>query len=363
VCELVTIIIPCRNEGSRIRACLNSVLAFKTPENVDVEVLVLDGMSADRTREVIKNIARRESRVRLVDNPGRTPPCAMNIGIKEAAGRWILRLDAHTEYPPDYLLKCYETARRTGAHNTGGICITRPGGERYAARLVQALMSHKFGVGNSGFRTGVSAGPRDTVPFGFFCKKIFDHVGLFDERLARTQDYEFNRRLVAMGGLIFLDPSIVSYYYSPASLTGVLKKFLRRQGPYVAYMWYLAPHAFSWRHAVPAAFVVGFVGLVALSLLWHAFLWCLVAMTAIYSLLALAASVDQALRHREPLHLVCLPPSFLAYHLSYGTGVVVGLLRLLLRRSPVQKVREPWPGAGGFRVRIWKAITSRGCSG
>ncbi|MBL0225456.1 MAG: glycosyltransferase [Geobacteraceae bacterium] len=171
--EIVSILVPCLNEKKYIYKCLCSVLDFEIPDGIQLEVFVLDGGSTDGTREIVAKFTTNDSRIRLIDNPGRIQSCALNIGIIKSKGNWVMRLDAHTHYPSNYLMLCYKTALNTGADNVGGICITYPGGEQYEAQLVQALTTHIFGVGNSGFRTGAKAGPRDTVPFGFFSAKAF----------------------------------------------------------------------------------------------------------------------------------------------------------------------------------------------
>ena len=194
--NLISIIIPCLNEEAYVETCLRSVLDFEHPAGVDFEVLVMDGRSRDRTVELATAVAGADGRVRVLDNPGRIQSTAMNLGVRAACGAWIMRLDAHARYPRNYLKLCHETALRSGADNVGGLFITQPGGTGYSAQLVQALTTHKFGVGDSGFRTGAKEDWADTVPYGFYRREVFDRLGGLDERLVRGQDYEFNRRII-----------------------------------------------------------------------------------------------------------------------------------------------------------------------
>ncbi len=349
--SLITILIPCRNEERYIRACLESVLAFTLPPGVQFELIVLDGRSSDLTRALIDKISAREPRVRWLDNPGITQSCALNLGLGAARGQFIMRLDAHTEYPADYLAQCHETAARTGAANTGGVCITLPGGKSYQAQLVQALTTHKFGVGDSGFRTGADEGPRDTVPFGFFRRDLFDAIGLFDERLVRAQDYEFNRRIKAAGHTVWLNPAIQSQYYNQPTLTAFYGKQFLKEAPYNAYLWYLAPYAFAPRHAITGVFAAGVLGGLALTPFFPRLIgWPFAAVLALYAVLAVLSALQQALRFRQPLHFVFLPFCFFLFHFIHGLGVLVGLARLLTGTAPVQKKSEPWPGADRFRA-------------
>ena len=224
--ELVSIVVPCRNEEGLIADCIASMLAFDLPEHIQIEVLVLDGLSEDQTVIKLRSIMKKDARVKLFTNPGKIQSTAINIALKEAQGEWILRLDAHSTYPQNYLKLCYETMLRTGADNVGGIVISTARNNRYGANLVQAITTHKFGVGNSGFRTGMKAGAADTVPYGFFRKSIFDTIGLFDERLVRAQDYEYNCRIIKSGGTVWLNPEIQLVYYNQPSLWLFLKKQL-----------------------------------------------------------------------------------------------------------------------------------------
>lgn len=347
---LISILIPCYQEEQFIAGCLASVRAFETPADTEIEILVLDGMSTDGTRNIVSSLIRDDPRIRLVDNLKRSQSAAMNLGISIAKGEFLMRLDAHSVYPSDYLRLTLETALRTGADNTGGVVATLPRGEGYQSAMVQALTTHKFGVGDSGFRTGAAEGEADTVPYGFFRRPIFDRVGLFDERLVRAQDYEMNRRIIAAGGRIWMNPAIRVGYYQQPDLRSFFRKQVVFEAPYNAYMWYLAPYSFTIRHAVTGVFAAGVIGGLLLSPLVPAIRWLFGGVMALYFALAVLASIQQAFRYREPRHVFTLPPAFFAYHLLHGCGVLLGLARLAAGTSPVQRGVEPWPGAGRSRA-------------
>jgi glycosyltransferase involved in cell wall biosynthesis len=348
--SLISVLIPCRNEEKYIRSCLESVLAFELPPNVRTEVIVLDGLSSDRTTGIIDEIAKSDSRLSWCTNPGIIQSCALNTGLRRARGAWIMRLDAHTHYPSDYLRLCHETAMRTGAANVGGVCVTELGGSGYQAQLVQALTTHKFGVGDSGFRTGVAEGARDTVPFGFFRRDLFTVIGYFDERLVRAQDYEFNRRIKAAGRLVWLNPAIRCHYHNQPTLGAFFRKQFVHEAPYNAYMWHLAPYSFALRHAITGAFALGVLGGLALSPVTPWIAWPFAAVMVLYGVLACASGIQQALRYRHAAHVVSLPPLFFAYHFLHGVGVLIGLVRIATGTAPVQKCGPPWSGAASFRA-------------
>jgi glycosyltransferase involved in cell wall biosynthesis len=333
----VSILIPCYQERNFIRLCLESVLAFELPESTGIEILVLDGMSDDGTREIVQEFSSRDDRIRLVDNPRRTQSAALNLGIPMSRGEYIMRLDAHSMYPPDYLALTLETALRTGADNTGGVVATLRRGEGYQSALVQALTTHKFGVGDSGFRTDAPEGPADTVPYGFFKREVFAKVGLFDERLLRAQDYEMNRRITHSGGTIWMNPEIQVQYFQQPDLASFIRKQIVHEAPYNAYMWYVAPYAFTLRHAVTGVFAFGVLAGIVLSPFSKAIRLAFGAVIILYFALAFLSGIQQAIRYREPRHVLFAPIGFFLFHFLHGIGILIGLGRLVTRTAPVQR--------------------------
>ena len=346
----VSILIPCYQERNFIRGCLESVQAFDLPADSSVEILVIDGMSTDGTRDIVSEMAAIDQRIRLIDNPARNQSPGLNVGISQASGDYLIRLDAHSVYPKNYLSLTLETAIRTGADNTGGVVATLRRGEGYQAALVQALTTHKFGVGDSGFRTDAAEGPADTVPYGCFKRDVFEKLGKFDERLLRAQDYEMNRRILAAGGQIWMNPEIQVQYFQQPDLKSFIRKQVVHEAPYNAYLWYLAPYAFTPRHAVTGVFAAGVLGGLALSPFFSAVRWLFIAVMSLYFLLAIAAGIQQAIRYQEPRHVLFAPIGFFLYHFLHGIGVLFGLLKLATGTAPVQGKPEPWVGAGRFRA-------------
>ncbi|MDB4669022.1 glycosyltransferase family 2 protein, partial [bacterium] len=333
---MITIIIPTLNEALYIKDCLTCVSNFDIPLNQTIEIFVIDGGSQDNTIEIVHKFIEQESRVVLFDNPMKIQAVALNIGIKNSNGDWILRLDAHAKYPKDYLLNCFNTALKTKAENVGGLFITQPGGDGYQAKLVQALTTHIFGVGNAGFRIGMSEGEADTVPYGFYKTEIFKKLGYLDERLVRAQDYEFNSRLIKSGGKIWRNPNIQIEYYNQSTLYKFLRKQIFLEAPYNVYMWYLAPYSFAYRHAITGIFTfclsAGFFLSISLPLVKIV----LSSVIILYFCLSVLSAIQQAKRYSNLLHVFTLPISFFLYHYIHGLGIIVGFVRLLTGTSPVQ---------------------------
>jgi hypothetical protein len=222
--------------------------------------------------------------------------------------------------------------------------------------LVQALTTHKFGVGDSGFRTGAKEDWADTVPYGFFRRDVFERIGYLDERLIRAQDYEFNRRLIVSGGRILRNPNIHIYYHNQPNLYAFYRKQILKEAPFNAYLWYVAPYAFAMRHAITAGFAAGVLGGLASARLsdWIAFPFY--GILCLYFVLAVLAGIQQGIRYKIVRHVFLLPFCFFLYHFIHGIGVWYGVVRLVFGISPVQSCPEPWPGAG--RRRAWSRSVS-----
>ncbi|MEN6451593.1 MAG: glycosyltransferase family 2 protein, partial [Thermoguttaceae bacterium] len=184
----VSVIVPCRNEAAWIERCLESIAANDFPKD-QMELLVLDGMSTDGTRAIIGQSAPKFPWMRLLDNPRKTAPAAMNIGIAAARGKIVVRMDAHNEYPSDYISKLVYWLEKSGADNVGGVSAVCPSNDTAAAKAIAFGCSHFLGVGNARYRIGVTKPTEvDTVPFGCYRREVFEKIGPFDEELVRNQD-------------------------------------------------------------------------------------------------------------------------------------------------------------------------------
>jgi len=334
----VSVIIPAYNEERYIGGCLRSLLRGAYPHDC-WEIIIADGMSTDRTREEIRKVSM-ESPVPIIviDNPRRVTPRALNLAIGRARGEVIIRVDAHTEYGDDYVARCVQTLRESGAANVGGPMDTRPGADTPMARAIALAMAHPFGVGNSAFRTQTEAREVDTVPFGCFRCEVFQQVGLFDERLWRNQDFEMNQRIRKAGGRLWLDPRLHSAYYSRATLSALMRHAWIN-GFWNALSHALHPYSFCLRHALPVAFVLGLTAAMAASALALAtgtVFWRVVALVlwlpyVLYLALDLVVSLRLGRTGRERAALLV---TFPAFHLWYGAGLAWGWINVGLRRFP-----------------------------
>jgi len=172
----------------------------------EIEVIIADGMSDDGTRDAIQDYASQhpELSIRLIDNPQRIIPAALNVALKAAKGNVIIRLDAHSAPKPDYVERCLAVLEETDAANVGGVWEIQPGAETWIARAIAAAASHPLGAGDARYRISGHPGPVDTVPFGAFRKDWLERVGPFNEDLLTNEDYEYNARIRKAGGVVAL---------------------------------------------------------------------------------------------------------------------------------------------------------------
>ncbi len=338
---LVSVIVPCRNEAGWIRRCLESIAAGDYPRD-RMEVLVVDGMSDDGTRAKIEEFSAQQPFVRLLDNRKKITPAALNVGIAEAKGDVILRIDAHYEYPPDYVSRLVGWLGQSGADNVGGIVVMEPADGGAVARAIAVAVCHPFGVGNAYYRIGVSE-PRwvDTVPFGCYRKEVFDRIGVFDEEMVRNQDIEFNRRLVRHGGRILLVPDVVLHGHARASL-GKLCRMYYQYGYFNPLVIWKSRSRVTARQLVTPVFAASLLVAAVLSPWVPLVRWLLAAIVIAYSVPLLWFSAAAAVRRgwRCGLALLVIFP---ALHLSHGLGFLRGALDCLVLRRKRGKHAEATP--------------------
>lgn len=329
---LVSVLIPCRNEAKYIVGCLESVVRGDYPAEC-TEIWVIDGISEDGTPQLVRDYSRDKPHIRLLSNPGRVTPTALNMGVSASRGAIIARVDAHARVAPDYLRQCVTALHRFSADNVGGPMHTLPSTNTAVGRAIVLSLSQPFGVGNSVFRTHrPEACEVDTVFGGCFPKAVFERVGLYNEKLARGQDMEFNLRLRRAGGRIMFVPEIVSHYYARATY----RAFARHN--FVNGVWALLPFSLSEivpvrpRHLVPLGFVLVLLILLLLSYILPAAGVVLAVAVAAYALACLAAAVSAGWARRDPPAAAYLPLMFATLHFCYGAGSLVGAVQLLLQR-------------------------------
>jgi glycosyltransferase involved in cell wall biosynthesis len=336
----VTVIVPCRNEAHYIAPCLDSILASDYPKD-RLEVLVVDGMSEDQTRPLLAPYIARYPWIRLIDNPRRITPVALNLAIRAATGSVLVRMDAHVVYPAHYISRLVAALESHGADNVGGVLRTLPAGPGAMARAIAVAMSHPLGVGTSYFRIGTSV-PRWVDTIAFFCvrREVFDQVGLFDEELIRHQDGEFNARLIKRGGRILLIPDVESRYYARATLAQTARMFYQ-YGYFKPLVAKKLGRVMTLRQLVPPFLVLSVLVSGLISLLWSPGFWAFAFVAGTYAVVVSGAALHTMTRHGllQGLALGAVLP---VLHFSYGLGFWRRVVELLSpgRRGAVDEAAE-----------------------
>jgi succinoglycan biosynthesis protein ExoA len=330
----LTFVVPFRNEAQHLCKTIES-LARQDLGPFCAEVLLFDGMSEDLSREIAEREAAARSSARLqllvVENPRRRTQFAFNRGIELARAPIVGFGGAHTDYPPHYFKTALELLGTLEVDVVGGGHDRfLPGGRGPLARAMACLYRSPMGSAVAAYHRRTTAGLVDTVYGGFYRKGVFEHVGCFDERLARNQDNELNSRVTSAGHRIYFDPSLSTSYVQKSDL----RTFFRRGldfGLHHPETWARSWRAFRVRHAIPALFVAYLVALALPAL--HGLCPLVLALPlGLYGLLLLAAAFRLAAQEGLVVGLLTIP-LFFGYHLAYGIGTWAGVGSVLLRAA------------------------------
>jgi glycosyltransferase involved in cell wall biosynthesis len=316
----VSLIIPCFNEEKTIGSLLDAIAQQTYPQK-EMEVIIADGLSTDKTREIISAFQKSHPSMslRIVDNPKRVIPAALNAAITAARGELIVRMDAHTIPAADYVelsVKAFDEGR---GEDVGGVIDITPGANTWIGRSIAVATRHPLGVGDARYRWTTKATLADTVAFGTYARAIFDKIGLYDESLVANEDYEMNARLRASGGRIWIDPTIRATYHSRPDLASLSKQYFT-YGFYKFRMLKRFPNTLRWRQALPPLFVLGVLMLLLLATFWKIAFYALIAVAGIYLLALIAASVPEALKQKDLSLIPGIPLAILTMHFSWGSG-------------------------------------------
>ena len=332
----ITITMPVRNEADCIERAITSVLDNDYPAE-RMEILVVDGMSDDGTREIVARLSKANSRVMMLDNPKRIAPAAMNIGLKAARGDLFIRIDGHVEIPADFITKSIQSLNEhPEAWVAGGYIKTLA--DSFMGQAIASAMRSPIGVGNSRFRLGDYEGWVDTLAFGTHHKWIVDKVGYFDEELVRNQDDEFNLRIILAGGKIWMSKSIQSTYFSRGSLCKLWKQYFQ-YGFWRIRTLQKHKRPASLRQLVPLLFVLSLL-LIGLAGFLCKPLWILLAIEAALYLLGLAIGVLDVGCKSGWRYALLAPIVFVILHFAYGIGSLWGVIRFSILRGTGMKKAE-----------------------
>lgn len=329
--SFVSVIMPTYNEEKYISCCLDSLIQ-QDYQKEHIEILVLDGMSTDETRSIVSTYSLTNPHVKLIDNPKKIFPVAMNLGIEKSKGEYIIMLGAHSEYPSNYVSLLMKYAKEYNTDVVGGVSVIEVKNKTNKTLAIKAVLSHRFGVGNSTFRIGVSK-PEvvDTVPSGCYKRNVFERFGLFDERLVRNQDIELNKRISNGGGKILLVPEVEKIYFARETFLELMKN------NYGNGFWIMLTVAYtrsfkslSVRHYIPLLFICSLIFPLILSLIYYPLI--LLSIFSLFLYLSFLLTISFKISITSKLNFGYLVLSFMSLHFSYGWGSLVGGVKKLISK-------------------------------
>ena len=328
----VSVIVPCYNEEKTITLLLDALTRQTYPKE-NMEVIVADGMSDDETLHKIEAFRALQPglNVRVVENPRRIIPAALNRAIEEARGEFIIRLDAHSVPHPEYISRCVSGLEQYLGDNVGGIWKIVARENTWLAQSIAAAASHPLGVGDAKYRYADSAEEVDTVPFGAFRRDYLLKIGGYDESLLTNEDYELNTRIRQSGGKLWLDPNIQVQYYSRSNLRQLARQYWR-YGYWKSVMLSRYPGSLRWRQALPPLFVLGLVVLVFASLFLPAAGWLFLIVLAIYGMALLVSGLDISLQQKRFAQVLGVPLVIATMHFSWGSAFIYSTVKQLFAK-------------------------------
>lgn len=323
----VSIIIPCRNEVNYIGKVIEDLL--NQDYGMDkIEILVVDGESDDNTQAIILEKSKLHPNIKKLNNTRKIVPTGLNIGIQEAKGEIIVRIDAHCEYPTNYISYLVDSLIEHKADNVGVAIETCPSNSTLKAKAIAIATSSVFGVGDSMFRIGINKPKEtDTVPFGCFKSSIFERIGSFDEELIRNQDDEFNARIIKNGGKIILLPDLKIKYLARDRFTKMIKMFYQ-YGLFKPLVNKKIGSAATVRQFIPPLFLLANIAILISLGINLSIGYFLIAIVWIpYCLVNSFFSFSLAKKNKLYTLVFILPITFILIHFAYGYGYLRGILK------------------------------------
>lgn len=338
---MLSVVVPIYNEEKYIVQCIDSIISQDYPKD-NLEILFVDGGSDDKTRGIVNEYSLKYPFIKLLDNPRKVAPSAMNIGIKASIGDVIIRLDAHANYEKNYFSVLVKQLKDLDADNVGVVCKTDVLNKNPKSLAIKEVLSNRFGVGNSIFRVGVDRVMEvDTVPFGCWKREAFDKYGFYDERLIRNQDFELNRRIIKRGGHIYIVPDSYCTYYARETFKSLWKQ------NYLNGVWGIRTILFTGyvdtlalRHYIPMIFVMSLI--IPLLLGFIGWQLAFISAVSLFAYILVIGLVSLKLSIKKKLNCFYLLVAFFTLHVSNGLGMFTSLFTAKKYVDEVNKKMNKW---------------------
>lgn len=322
---LVTFIIIAYNAETAIKGSLESLKRQKYSLK-NIEVILVDSKSTDNTKNIMRSFKREEeknfARIVVLDNPKKTLPCGWNVALREANGEAVVRVDAHSSFPENFIGENVKELENE-EDIVGGHRISVTADNSRWQKLLLIAEESLFGSGIANYRREEKRKYVNTLAHAMYRKKVFDEVGPYNENLARTEDNEMHYRMRQHGYKLLLSPNVVSYHHARNTLKGMIKQKFGN-GRWIGITLRYCPKCFSLYHFVPLVFVLGILFSVIMACIGIPFWGYLLG--GAYVLFNLMNLILITIKNRFKLEYLFLPVIFLMLHCSYGTGTVIGII-------------------------------------
>lgn len=322
----VSFIVVVYNAGDKLENLLKD-LEKQDYNHDDIEIILVDSNSSDNTKDVMmkfKNSSKSFSKISVLDNPKKILPCGWNVALEESTGDIILRVDAHSSLPIDFISKNVKRIA-AGEKVVGGHRISIIDEDNSWQKTLLIAEKSIFGSGIASYRRQETEEYVSTLAHAAYSRETFKKVGGYDERLARTEDNEMHYRMKEAGYKFLLDPTIKSYHHARNSLSKMMKqKYLN--GYWIGLTMGVSPKCFSIYHFIPLLFVLALIVTVIGSFTISSL--PLVLLLVVYFAFNIVNTIFSILKEKKHISYLLLPIIFFLLHISYGWGTLYGLIKL-----------------------------------
>ena len=322
----VSVVVPVRNEATHISTVLRQLEDQDYPRD-RLEVLVADGNSTDRTREIVSEYSKSASiAVRCLPNPKQLSSAGRNVGARNAKGDFVFFVDGHCSIPDRNLIRiATQLFERTGAD-----CLSRPQpllpeGDSEFQRVLADVRTTRLGHGvDSTIYNTRYEGPVDPSSAGaLYRKTVFEKIGYYDEGFDACEDVEFNTRVLKAGLKSYTSPGLTVFYHPRSSFSSLWKQMIR-YGRGRCRLIRKHPDAFTISQIIPAMFLLWAIAGALAALVSPSIFLLYGCSMVLYLSVELAYSVLLGWRFGRS-HMMLAPLLYPTIHLGLGVGFLFEL--------------------------------------
>lgn len=326
------------NEEKAIQSLFHDIKNQDYPHE-KMEIILVNSMSTDNTRKCMEEFACEDNgflRVVVEDNKKRIQAAGWNVAIRAAKCDIIMRIDAHTVIPKEFVSKNVACIL-SGESVSGGPRPSIPEQDtpwKHTLSLAEASM---FGSSIAPYRKSHHKTYVKSVFHGAYRREVFEKAGMFNEELGRTEDNEMHYRIRKAGYRICYSPQIVSYQHTRNSWLKMIKQKYGN-GYWIGLTLGVCPQCFSIYHFVPMCFVLALIA-TSFFTIWRMY-YPLIVLGCLYLTVDFIMAMIAVYKEKKYWQYFLLPVIFLSLHISYGIGTILGILRMPSWKRQIKKGRS-----------------------